>query len=208
MISILFNLETKVAKVANAATIKVGADVPVQVVFSAAPGDLSALFFALGTDGAEPDVLAYVEDFETVNATTFVLLLDASDSRLADFMATKPATGVVAELVCVLDGERIVTPNLSVTVQPPIITNGTTSSGGGVGPFKRLVGVTDYTGGGATKLDGTATAGLSEGQWLAFNHATDGLRIYEVTFAATAESSPGFVRADDALGTIGFTLIN
>jgi len=208
MIAILFNLATGIAALERATIIKVGADVPVRVRFSEAPGAVTAMQVALGTADELPEVLAFTEDFESENAHTWVALLDASDARLVSFIEGKRASAVDMEIVCVLDGVRRVTANLSVTVQPPIITAGTTSAGGGVGPFRRLAGVTDYTGGGATKLDGVPSASFAAGDWVAFSHATEGLRIFEFSVAATAETSPTFVRCDDADGVKGWKLIN
>jgi len=130
MITILFNLETGTAKLAATTAIVLGADVPVRVIFSAAPGSVDALQLALGTDAAPPAVLAYTEDFSEVNATTFDGLLDSSDSRLLAFMAAKGPTPVNVEVVPTLDGVRRPAPHFQLTVQPRIITGPETSDGG------------------------------------------------------------------------------
>lgn len=57
--------------------------------------------------------------------------------------------------------------------------------------------ITGYTGGGATKLDGLATVGLSVNRVLAFIEATDGLRLYALVAGTDAESSPAVIRPDD-----------
>ena len=129
MIIINFDLTSGVAKLASSTTIKLGAQVPVQVVFSAAPGTVNSIKLALGDDSDAPSVLAYVDTFTAVNDTTYIATLDASDSRLAAFMTGKGPTAVDLELGVTLDGEYQVAPNLSVTVHPAIITGPSTSMG-------------------------------------------------------------------------------
>ncbi len=128
--TITFDLTTGVAKLATATTIKVGADVPVRVIFTPAPGVVSALQLALGQNDDTAAVLAFTEDFTAENETTWTALLDAGDTRLATFMDGKTATAVVAELVAIVEGARLVTPNLSITVQPAIINGPDTAPGG------------------------------------------------------------------------------
>lgn len=130
MINLSFDLVTGVVRVSTPATVKVGADVPVRLTFTAAPGDVGSIELALGTDGASPEVLAYTDDFSEENPTTWRAVLDASDNRLVTFMNVKAATQVVAELVCIINGERQVAPNVAVTVQPKIIDGPETSEGG------------------------------------------------------------------------------
>jgi len=130
MITLNFDLNTGVAKLTQTTIIKQGAAVPVRVVFSAAPGNVDAIQLALGDDAATPQVLAYTEAFIPENDITWTALLDASDSRLTDFMAGKSASTVNVELAVTLDGTRQVAPNLSLSVQPPIVTGPTTSEGG------------------------------------------------------------------------------
>ena len=130
MIILNFDLTTGLAKLAQPATIKLGADVPVTIVFSAAPGTVSSMKLALGSDASTPAVLAYTDTFTEQNATTWTALLDANDTRLATFMTDKGTAPVNAELVVVIDGVRQVTPNLSITVQAKIISGPTSSDGG------------------------------------------------------------------------------
>lgn len=130
MIIINFDLTSGVAKFAQSTVIKQGAQVPVQIVFSAAPGSVSSIKLALGDDSDAPSVLAYVETFTAENDTTYTATLDASDTRLATYMTGKGPTAVDLELAVTLDGEYQVAPNLSVTVQPRIISGPTSSMGG------------------------------------------------------------------------------
>ena len=131
MISIAFDLSTGIAKLTQPATIKLGAEVPVRVVFlSGSPGEVGGMEFALGTNDASADVLAYTDGFAEENETTWSALLDANDTRLADFLAGKTASPVIGELVCVLDGVRRVAANLGITVQPRVIDGPETSEGG------------------------------------------------------------------------------
>jgi hypothetical protein len=130
MIIINFDLTAGTAKLAQTTTIKVGAAVPVQVAFSASPDVVNSIKLALGDDSDAPSVLAYVDSFTAENDTTYTAVLDASDTRLAAFMTGKGPTAVDVELDVTLDGIAQVAPNLSITVQPRIITGPTTSDGG------------------------------------------------------------------------------
>jgi hypothetical protein len=130
MITLTYDLTTGIAKLAQTTVIKQGAAVPVRIAFSAAPGAVNAIQLALGDDSAAPQVLAYTETFAPDNDLTWTALLDASDTRLAAFMAGKSPTSVNVELSVTLDGARQVAPNLSLTIQPPIITGPASSEGG------------------------------------------------------------------------------
>ncbi len=130
MISLTFDLVTGIAKLTQAATLKVGADVPVRLTFSAAPGEVTTLQLALGTNEAAPTLLAFTDVFAQVDDQTWEATLDANDTRLATYMTGKSATAVNAELVAIIDGLRQVTPNLSATVQPAIISGDPTSESG------------------------------------------------------------------------------
>ena len=130
MIILNFDLTTGQAKLAASTTIKVGAMVPVQVVFSAAPGSMGGIKLALGDDSDAPAVLAYVDSFSEVNDTTWTAVLDCTDSRLITFMSGKGPAAVNLELAPTLDGEYQPAPNVSVTVQPCIISGDPTSDGG------------------------------------------------------------------------------
>jgi hypothetical protein len=130
MININFDLTVGIAKFAQTTVIKQGAQVPVRVVFSVAPGSVSSIKLALGDDSDAPTVLAYVDTFAAENDTTWSGLLDASDTRLVAFMAGKGPTAVNLELTATIDGVRQVAPNLSLTIQPAIVTGPTSSEGG------------------------------------------------------------------------------
>jgi hypothetical protein len=129
MITLSFDMATQVARVTTT-VVKVGADVPVRLTFSAAPGEVSSIQLALGSAVDAPETLAFTEDFAQESATVWTATLDATDTRLVEFMEGKGATVVNAELVIVLDGLRIVCPNVNVTVQPAIISTDPTSEGG------------------------------------------------------------------------------
>lgn len=195
MIQISYDLETGSAKLARPAVLKLGADVPVRLTFSAAPGAVSGIALALGTDAAEPAVLAFTEDFSAESATVWTALLDASDTRLAAFMEGKASAVVKCELATILDGVHEVAPNLDVTVQQALVSGAETSYANG-GAFKFLTTLTGYTGGGATNLDGVPTANKTFAI-LGFDHPTDGLRFFRLTAGTDAEASPGIIRPDD-----------
>ncbi len=131
MITLNVDLTTGVAKIAtSSATIKVGADVPVRVVFASPPGEVSGLEFALGQPDETAATLAYTNAFNQESDRSWRALLDATDSRLSTFLTGKQTDTVVAELVAVVDGERRVTPNLQVVVQQPIVNGPETTEGG------------------------------------------------------------------------------
>lgn len=130
MIQLLFDTAAQTVKLTSPSVIKVGADVPVTITFSAAPGTVSALSLALGTDATTPEILAFTETFAEESETVQTAVLDANDTRLVDFMAAKGTTTVKLEVVAVIDGVRVVTPNLDVAVQKAIITGDPTSEGG------------------------------------------------------------------------------
>ena len=130
MITLNYDLATDTVKLAQPATLKLGADVPVRVVFSAAPGDVSLLAVALATPDATAGVLAFTDVFAEEGARVWTALLDASDTRLAAWMEDKTATAVNLELRAVLDGKNLLAPNVSVTVQPAALDGPATSSTG------------------------------------------------------------------------------
>jgi len=130
MITLNFDLATGTVKLAQPATIKLGADVPVRVVFSAAPGEVSLLAVALATPDASAAVLAFTDGFAEESARVWTALLDASDTRLAAWMEDKTATAVSLELRAVLDGANLLAPNVSLTVQPAALDGPASSSTG------------------------------------------------------------------------------
>lgn len=130
MINLSYDITTGVARVLQPSTVKVGADVPVRVTFSAAPGEITAMELALGSEATPPAVLAYTEDFTQESATVWLATLDASDSRLVEYMAARGATAVNVELACLIDGKHEVAPNVAVTVQPRVISGPESTEGG------------------------------------------------------------------------------
>ena len=103
---------------------------PVRLVFSAAPGTVSDIKLSLGSDAAAPATLAYTDAWTQESDTVWTAQLDATDTRLATYMTGKQSAPVDLELVVTIDGEAQYSPNLSLTVQQPIVTGPTTSDGG------------------------------------------------------------------------------
>ena len=137
MIALNLDLETGVAKLAATTTIKIGAQVLVRInTFRAgqpaSPGDAPVFALALGSQEAEPAVLAYLDEFAAENDNTFTGTLDANDSRLIDYMAGKLARAVDLELSWTEDTERQIAPNVAITVQPRVVSGPETSEGGPV----------------------------------------------------------------------------
>jgi hypothetical protein len=130
MIDIHYNLATNLPRLAQSTVIKTGGDVPVRLNFSAAPGDVTSIELALGTDSSSPETLAHTDGFEQENSTTWLAMLDANDNRLLTFMAGKQVAQVQAELICLIDGKQLVSPNLPVTVQPKILSGPGSTEGG------------------------------------------------------------------------------
>lgn len=129
MIRIAIDITTHVARLSTTA-IKMNADVPVVITFSGAPGEVGLIQLGLGTDSDDPKLLAFTQDFSEENATTWKALLDTTDDRLIAEMAGKSSQAVNLELALLLDGERIVCPHLSVTVQRNLIGPGTLAASG------------------------------------------------------------------------------
>lgn len=130
MIKLSYDLATGAVKLSQTTVIKFGSAVPVQVVFSGTPGVIGGIELALGTDAATPEILAFTDVFASDNDTTWSALLDGNDTRLAAFMNGKGATSVNAELVTIIDGQRLIAPNVSITVQPRINNGAETTVGG------------------------------------------------------------------------------
>lgn len=76
------------------------------------------------------------------------------------------------------------------------------SGGSGSGNVIFLDAVTGYTGGGATKLDGVTTAGVSVPALYTFKSSVSptGERFYILRAGTDAESSPSIIRPDDYNG--------
>jgi hypothetical protein len=130
MIQISYATATDTVKLAASAIIKQAGDVSLQLVFDAAPGEVSSIELSLGSDAATPLLLAFTDNWTQANDTTWNGVLDATDTRLAGFMQGKGPTAVNLELVVTVDGEAKYAPNLSITVQPPIKPGPATSNGG------------------------------------------------------------------------------
>lgn len=130
MINLTFDLSTDIARLAQATVIKLGADIPIRLTFTTSPSDISSIQLGVGSDGASPTLLAYTEEFVLENSTTWSALLNANDSRLVAHVAGQTSTSVNLELVCLIDGRRRISPNLPVSVQPPIIPSLATVEGG------------------------------------------------------------------------------
>lgn len=130
MIAITFDLATEIAKLAFTLPITAGADVPVSLTFTAAPGEVSAVQVGLVEDDATPATLAYTEDFAAENANTWSALLDANDSRLITALAGKTTLQVILALVLVIDGARLVNTALRITVNQAVLTGPESSEGG------------------------------------------------------------------------------
>jgi hypothetical protein len=132
MISIAYDPITGTGKLTVQAVVKAGFDCDVRISMASAPGLVSSLALALISADADADVLAYTEAFEAENATTWVALLDANDTRLVEFMAGKSSVTVAIEFVSVIDGKRRAAPNLAATVQASAITGPESTEGGPV----------------------------------------------------------------------------
>jgi hypothetical protein len=130
MIQISINTATGSASLANNTTIKAGGLVPVKITFSEDPGTLPLLELALSPESSSPTILAYLEEFQRQNPTTFTGWLNSNDSRLLDFLSGKTSAAIVCEVACTVSGDRRNYPNLKLTVQPPVITGPASSEGG------------------------------------------------------------------------------
>lgn len=130
MIDLTFDPVTGVAKLVAPAIVKRTADVPVRVTFAPAPGEVSGLQLALITADADASVLAYTEDFASEGARVWTATLDANDTRLATFLTGKASAPVNVELIAIIDGARVIAPNLGITAQSTGVTGPETTEGG------------------------------------------------------------------------------
>lgn len=130
MITLNYDITTGLAKFAATTVIKRYGDVPVRLVFSAAPGTVSDIKLSLGSDAAAPATLAYTDAWTQESDTVWTAQLDATDTRLASYMSGNQSVSVDLELIVTIDGEAQYSPNLALTVQQPIVTGPTTSDGG------------------------------------------------------------------------------
>lgn len=133
MLNISVNLETGVARLAQTTSIKAGGGVPVRVTFSSNPGDSPAIELALAPESSAASVLAYLDDFEAENTTTFLGTLDANDTRLIEHLTGKDQQTLALELVVATAGSpRRPFPNVALTVQAPKIVGPQSTEGGPV----------------------------------------------------------------------------
>lgn len=134
MLNISVNLETGQARLAQTTAIKAGGDVPVRVTFSFPPGDNPVIELALSPQSTVRQVLAYLDEFDAENSTTFLGTLDANDTRLLAHLAEKAVAQVTldVEVVLVRGLARRPFPNFPATVQTPTITGPESSEGGPV----------------------------------------------------------------------------
>lgn len=87
---------------------------------------------------------------------------------------------------------------IPVVISKDVITTSVTPSTD-AGSFRFLAGLTGYTGGSATDLDGVVTVGKVF-HVVVFVHATNGLQFYQLVAGTDAEASPGIIRPDDYNG--------
>ena len=133
MLNISINLETGIAKLAQASAIKAGGGVPVRITFSSNPGTDPVIELALSPQSSSPSVLAYLDTFDAQSSTVYTGTLEANDSRLIAHLTGKSAQTLDVEVVVTVgEAERQPFPNFQVTVQPPIITGPESTEGGGV----------------------------------------------------------------------------
>lgn len=132
MLNISIDMTTGQAALQRATAIKAGGAVPVSLVFSADPGDDPLIELALCPQSAPAAVVAYLDEWEEQNSTTFTGVLDGNDTRLIWLLAGKTQQTLDAEIVVTAGGMRRPFANLSVTVQAPVITGPESSEGGPV----------------------------------------------------------------------------
>lgn len=78
-----------------------------------------------------------------------------------------------------------------------LINNTASSAATPTGIHPSPLATLDYLGGGATKLDGIITVGLTVPCLVVFLHATEGLQHYVLVAGTDAESSPDVIHPDD-----------
>lgn len=133
MIEITLDIDTGVAKLARTTTIKAGVAVPVKVTLSRDPAAAVLLLLTIGTAAAPSSVLAFLDasGFTATNATTFTGSLDATDTRLVNYMASKAATQCYLQVAFTLGSEaQQIAPNMAIGVEAKIGDNPDTTDGG------------------------------------------------------------------------------
>lgn len=170
MISLTVDLAPDAAtpvKLSRSTILKAGGDIPVRILFTSAPGDLTEIQFALGSDAEVSTVLAFTDDFTEENATLWTATLDGTDTRLATALATKGSINAKGELVTTIGGKREVWPNVAIPVQRPVINGPEGSEGGPVlGHVRRSAGVLIASvAGQPAAMTITVAAGIGGGSW-------------------------------------------
>lgn len=135
MLNITLDLDTGLAKLASATTIKAGADVPVTITTvrgttPTSPGASPAFELGLGTDATPPVLKAYLDTFTAENDHTFTGVLDANDERLVAFMAGKGTVNFGCEVAWTVAGQLEVAPSFTVPVQARVIPSDPNSESG------------------------------------------------------------------------------
>ena len=135
MLNITLDLDTGLAKLASATTIKAGADVPVTIntvrgATPSSPGASPAFELGICTDAAPPVLKAYLDEFDAENDHTFTGVLDANDERLVAFMAGKATANCQCEVAWTVAGQLEVAPNFAVPVQSRGIPSDPNSASG------------------------------------------------------------------------------
>jgi hypothetical protein len=135
MLNITLDLDTGLAKLASAITIKAGASVPVTITTTrgatpTSPGASPAFELGLGTDATPPVLKAYLDEFDAENTHTFTGVLDANDERLVAFMAGKGTVNFGCEVAWTVGGQLEVAPSFTVPVQSRVIPSDPNSESG------------------------------------------------------------------------------
>lgn len=135
MLNIILDLDTGLAKLALATTIKAGTSVPVKIITMrgatpTSPGASPAFELGLGTDAAPPVLKAYLDTFTAENSHTFTGSLDANDERLVDFMAGKGTVNMNCEVAWTVAGVERAALSFLVPVQPRVISGPASSESG------------------------------------------------------------------------------
>ena len=123
MIILNLDLNAGTLKLSQTTVVKYGSVIPVQVVFATAPGTVTGIELALGDDSSTPTVRAFTDVFNPDSDTMWSGTLSTLTDQMLTLLNGKASVAVNAELTVIVDGDRMVLPNVSLTVQQ-LINNG------------------------------------------------------------------------------------
>ncbi len=131
MLNIEVNLASGIAKLTTNVPFKAGGGIPVIITFNADPGEDPIIELGLSPQSSPPAVVAFLDNYDRQNETTFTGLLDSTDPRLIRQLAGKEQQTLNCEIALTV-GElpRRPFPNFAITAQASVIVGPESAEGG------------------------------------------------------------------------------